>query len=103
MGRRHGITRQTLKVLSVLMEDLEEQHYGFELMKRTGLPTGTVYPILTRLEGDGWVTSAWEDIDPSVEGRRPRRYYHITALGIREAERHRKEILEQLSWRPAWN
>jgi DNA-binding PadR family transcriptional regulator len=35
-------------------------HYGFELALHAGVPNGTIYPALRRLEQDGWVTAARE-------------------------------------------
>ncbi len=56
--------------------------YGFEIMRITDLPSGTVYPILRRLEGQGLARSAWEDEDEAHSDRRPaRRYYQLTPEG----------------------
>ncbi|MFH8248792.1 PadR family transcriptional regulator [Microbacterium sp. B2969] len=68
-------------VLHALLLDPSAELYGLEIGAAAGLPSGTVHPILARLEGLGWVTSRWEDIDPSVEGRPPRRYYKLDANG----------------------
>jgi PadR family transcriptional regulator, regulatory protein PadR len=58
--------------------------YGFDIMDRTDLPSGTVYPALSRLERDGFVRSSWEDLAKAHGDRRPpRRYYRITAQGER--------------------
>ena len=58
--------------------------YGFDVMDRTELPSGTVYPVLSRLERDGFVKSHWEDLETAHGDRRPpRRYYRITAQGER--------------------
>ena len=58
--------------------------YGFDVIDRTGLPSGTVYPALSRLERDGLVRSAWEaEAVAHAEGRPPRRNYRITAHGAR--------------------
>ena len=58
--------------------------YGFETIDVTGLPSGTVYPALARLERDGFVRSEWEDaVVARREKRPPRRYYRITAAGAR--------------------
>src|SRR5262245_61676537 len=58
--------------------------YGFEIMDRTALPSGTVYPALSRLERDGYVKSQWESLEKAHGDRRPpRRYYRITAQGER--------------------
>jgi DNA-binding PadR family transcriptional regulator len=58
--------------------------YGFDVIDATGLPSGTVYPALSRLERDGYVRSAWEDdADAHADGRPARRYYRVTAPGAR--------------------
>ena len=51
-----------------------------------GLMSGTVHPILARLESMGWV-ARWEDVDPRVAGRPARRYYQDTAIGAEQARR----------------
>jgi DNA-binding PadR family transcriptional regulator len=61
--------------------------YGFDIIDHTGLPSGTVYPALSRLERDGFVRSSWEDdARAHREGRPARRYYRITAPGTRALE-----------------
>src|SRR5512141_2362811 len=58
--------------------------YGFEIIDATGLPSGTVYPALARLERDGYLRSAWEDAARARDEKRPqRRYYRVTAAGVR--------------------
>jgi PadR family transcriptional regulator PadR len=60
--------------------------FGFDIMEVTGLPSGTVYPALRRLERDGLVSSNWEAEEEAVKEQRPaRRYYTLTRQG-REAE-----------------
>ena len=84
-----------LQVLAALMQNPTEELYGLDISERAGLQTGTIYPILVRLERSGWVSSRWEDIDPRRAGRRPRRYYRLTGLGMREA-RQALALTEQL-------
>lgn len=79
------MTVQTLLVLQALMHDPGRELYGLELSDETGLLPGTTYPILLRLENEGWVTSRWEDIDPVAEKRPARRYYRLTASGATQA------------------
>ena len=74
-----------LKVLRVLLDHPRAAHYGLELSKHSGVVTGTIYPILTRLEQAGWVVSGWEDNDPSSAGRPRRRLYWLTDQGIEKA------------------
>ncbi|WP_369031564.1 MULTISPECIES: PadR family transcriptional regulator [Streptomyces] len=80
------MTLQTQLVLRALLEDPAEQRYGLELCGVAGLPSGTIYPILARLEQVGWVDSVWED--PAVHetaGRPRRRFYRITQDGAEQA------------------
>ncbi|PPK68005.1 helix-turn-helix transcriptional regulator [Actinokineospora auranticolor] len=75
------MTQPTQAVLRVLLADPAAEFYGLELGARAGLPSGTVHPILARLEACGWVDSRWEEVDPRVEGRPRRRYYRLTGAG----------------------
>jgi PadR family transcriptional regulator PadR len=71
----------TLSVLHAVARGIE---YGFDLCDHTGLPSGTVYPALSRLEEQGFVTSHWEAPEIAQRDKRPpRRYYTITAPGER--------------------
>ena len=91
------VTRPLLLVLDVLLGDPDGEHYGYGVTKATGLPGGTVQPILGRLEAEGWLTSRREDIDPHLEGRRPRRFYKFTPLGQREAAQLVQERADRLA------
>ena len=56
--------------------------HGFDIMDAAGLPSGTVYPILGRLEENGYVRSRWEAPATAQKAKRPpRRYYEITRAG----------------------
>ena len=79
------MTIPTQLVLGVLLHDPTEERYGLEIGEAAGLRSGTVHPILARLEGYGWLASRWEDIDPSDEGCPARRYYQLTADGVQAA------------------
>jgi PadR family transcriptional regulator PadR len=91
------MTTPVLKVIATLLEDTSEERYGLELMEDTCLPSGTLYPILVRLERAGWVTSRWEQADPVAEGRPNRRYYRLTAEGAVHARREVALMHEQMS------
>jgi len=59
--------------------------YGFDIIDITGVPGGTVYPALRRLEESGFLASKWEKHTIAQEASRPpRRYYELTRAG-REA------------------
>lgn len=61
--------------------------HGFDIMDVTGLPSGTVYPALRRLEASGRVRSKWEAVSTAQRAKRPRRrYYEITSRGVRALE-----------------
>lgn len=70
--------------MSVLQSVANGFEYGFDIIDNTGLPSGTVYPALSRLERDGFLRSAWEDEQQAhAEGRPARRYYRVTSPGVR--------------------
>ena len=79
------MTLPTQLVLRTFLADPQQELYGLEIGSAAGLPSGTVHPILARLEGLGWVDSTWEDIDPRLQGRPSRRYYKLTASGEQNA------------------
>ncbi len=65
--------------------------YGFDIMDATGLPSGTVYPALRRMETDGLISSQWEsEKKATAEQRPPRKYYRITRAGSEVLERSQK-------------
>lgn len=77
-----------LAAVTVLHAIARGYSYGFDVIDETGLPSGTVYPALSRLERDGYVRSSWEpERDAHNEGRPARRYYEITAGGAKALER----------------
>jgi PadR family transcriptional regulator, regulatory protein PadR len=80
------MTLPTQLVLGELTADPTRRIHGFELCAATGQPSGTVYPILARLEGLGWLESEWEEPDLHVPAGRPRRrYYRLTEDGAAAA------------------
>src|SRR5881628_792863 len=100
-NRTPRMTISTQLVLRALVADPAQERYGVEIGRAAGLPSGTVHPILARLEGVGWLTSRWEQIDPRAEGRPPRRYYRLTADGAPAARdalarAHRPSLVRRL-------
>jgi PadR family transcriptional regulator len=74
----------SLSAVAVLGAITNHIRHGFDIMDATRLPSGTVYPILGRLERDGYVRSRWEaQTTASREKRPPRRYYEVTAAGAK--------------------
>jgi PadR family transcriptional regulator PadR len=76
------MTLPTQMVLQALLEDVTKELYGLEICAMAGLPSGTIHPILARLEKVGWLRSRWEEIDPTAEGRPRRRYYSLDPNSI---------------------
>jgi PadR family transcriptional regulator PadR len=79
-----------------------DESYGFELAEVTGLPSGTIYPILRRLESEGLIESHWAEVDAGGQQRR-RRYYALTGEGrraARQATEPKREALRLLL--PGW-
>lgn len=76
------MTLPTQLVLRAFLEEPGAERYGLEIGDTAGLPSGTIHPILARLERLGWVESRWEDVDPSEVGRSARRYYRLTTDGV---------------------
>ena len=85
--------RLTHPTALVLCAVARGHRYGFDVIDATGLQSGTVYPILRRLEDAGMLRARWEPVQEARgEKRPPRRYYQLTGAGaeaLREAvERH---------------
>ena len=79
MPRSLGVT--SLQILAAIRDG---GAYGLDLVTRTGLPSGTVYPTLGRLKKSGLVRAHWEDQRTAErEGRPRRRYYELTGEGAR--------------------
>lgn len=91
------MTTSVLKVVAALLAEAGTERYGLQLMQDTGLPSGTLYPILVRLERAGWVASKWEEADPVAEGRPNRRYYRLTDDGAVHARREVALMRQQMS------
>ena len=80
----------------VLQAMAQGHRYGFEIMRAAHLPSGTVYPLLRRLEATGLVASRWEGAENAHrEGRPPRRYYEVTPEGTTALSDARERVRAQ--------
>lgn len=80
----------------VLQAIVQGHRYGFEIMRTAHLKSGTVYPLLRRLEAAGLVASEWEEpTEAHDEGRPPRRYYAATAAGRAALAEARERVVAQ--------
>src|ERR1700733_5875169 len=107
-GPEPRMTLATIRLLSVFLEDPTRPVYGLELVKAVKSKSGTIYPILARLERAGWLQAEWEETGHAGSSGGPRRrFYSLTGLGER---RTREEIGAHLAtvrapargpmWRP---
>jgi PadR family transcriptional regulator, regulatory protein PadR len=72
-----------MHVLQLLLEEPTAWHYGYEISQRTGLKSGTLYPILIRLADQDWLETRWAE--PERQGRPARHTYRLTQVGSRQA------------------
>lgn len=90
MARNRALGAATVAILRSVREG---HRFGLDIMDATGLPSGTVYPTLARMEDRAFVESEWEDAGTAKdEGRPRRRYYRLTPEGARALS----EALERL-------
>jgi PadR family transcriptional regulator, regulatory protein PadR len=79
------MTLPTQLVLRAMLEEPTREMYGLQIGQAAGLASGTIHPILARLERLDWVESRWEETDPQQQGRPRRRYYRLTPDGAEQA------------------
>ncbi len=73
------------RVLRVFLADPSAPRYGYDLMRAARLSSGTLYPLLARLQSEGLLSAAWAGPPTEASGRPPRKYYQLTAEGVRVA------------------
>jgi PadR family transcriptional regulator PadR len=96
------LTKASAKVLRAFLDKPGHEQYGFGLMKVTGVKSGSLYPMLQRLEHRGWIEGFDETIDERTEGRPRRRLYRLTALGEREGRGAVADFYRDLGPVPGW-
>jgi len=92
----------TRLVFQAFLDSPSDETYGFELAEVTGLPSGSIYPILRRLEDEGFIKGRWAQVEGTRQRRR-RRYYALTGEGrrvAREATVEQSQALRLLA--PGW-
>jgi PadR family transcriptional regulator, regulatory protein PadR len=99
MGVRLRFSRQTLAVLDALLIQPRQWHHGYSLSQRTGISSGTLYPILMRLEKLRWLETQWEE--GRVSGRPPRHLYRLSGTAIEWAREELRAAEQQHFWEPA--
>ena len=80
MGRSRRPSKQMLVLLEALSAQPQQWRHGYDLMKETGLLSGTLYPLLMRMTDQGLVEAEWRE--PTQLGRPARHAYRLTAAGL---------------------
>ncbi|WP_366519918.1 PadR family transcriptional regulator [uncultured Croceicoccus sp.] len=89
MVRSRRPSPQMLAVLAALYDRAPERIHGYDLMKLTGLKSGSLYPLLMRMSDRGLLASEW--CEPTAPGRPPRHAYRLTARGVALAQAARND------------
>ena len=80
MGRNRQPSQQMYTLLKALSAQRQQWRHGYDLMKETGLSSGTLYPLLMRMTDQGLVEAEWRE--PERPGRPARHAYRLTAAGF---------------------
>ena len=89
MSRTRALSGQARTLRSALAAAAGEWRHGYDLARTTGLRSGTLYPLLIRLEAQGYLEARWQP--PQSPGRPPRHAYRLTASGLALARNQRNE------------
>ncbi|MDV6329602.1 PadR family transcriptional regulator [Asticcacaulis sp. 201] len=85
MKRNRTLSAQALTVLAALLAAGNNWCHGYELAKQANIKSGTLYPLLIRLESQGYLEAVWQEATET--GRPPRHAYRLTASG-KQLARH---------------
>jgi PadR family transcriptional regulator, regulatory protein PadR len=102
MAEKIRISGPTLKLLKLLLENPKQARSGAEISKITELGSGTIYPLLQRLEIAKWIEGDWENVEPSEVGRPKRRLYKLTRSGQVAAIKELAQYQTPAAGAPAW-
>lgn len=86
MPRSRALSPAARAVLAVIADAGDRWVHGYDLCREAGVKSGTLYPLLIRLEAQGYLEAEWQA--PAEPGRPPRHAYRLTAAGQRLARDH---------------
>jgi DNA-binding PadR family transcriptional regulator len=95
MIRKRALSHAARNLLTILAEVGESWSHGYELCRLAGIKSGTLYPLLIRLESQGYLEAEWQS--PTESGRPPRHAYRLTVAGRRLAREVATPTLEAQS------
>src|SRR5579863_8464402 len=99
MGVRLRLSKQTLTVLDALLIHPGQWQHGYSLSQHTGISSGTLYPILMRLDKLSWLETRWEEA--KAPGRPPRHLYRLSGTAREWAREELRAAQEKRFWQPA--
>ena len=82
LGRTLRLTFQALRILGLFLDNPKSEVTGADIIRESGLASGTVYPLLLRFERVGFLESYWEAKAPTLLGHPRRSFYKITPQGM---------------------
>ena len=85
MTLKRALSNHARALLGSLLDAGDRWSYGYELASLTGIKSGTLYPLLIRLEAQGYLEAEWQQ--PAASGRPPRHAYRLTTSGRQLAHR----------------
>ena len=102
MVRPRSLSNPARNVLAALA-GADGWSHGYELCRQAGIQSGTLYPLMIRLEAQGYLEAQW--VPPAAPGRPPRHVYRLTAEGMKLAAANPPQghgaIVSALSAKPA--
>ena len=101
MGLRLRISPQSLALLEALLLHPAQWHHGYALSQHTAIASGTLYPILMRLEKLRWLETRWEE--PGKAGRPARHLYRLTSDARSWAREELEDARARKVWKPAYS
>jgi DNA-binding PadR family transcriptional regulator len=90
MPRRRNSSRQALRLFEALVTSGAEWRHGYDISRETGLKSGTLYPLLMRLEAQQLLETRWGE--SLRRGLPPRHLYRLTDIGVAEATKLLSEV-----------
>ena len=93
MRRQRKLSDSARLVLAAMLDRSGSWSHGYELSKETGVKSGTLYPLLMRLEQQGYLEAKWHP--PTENGRPPRHAYRLTQTGLQLARQNRPESVKR--------
>lgn len=83
MSRTRALSPHARMILDALLNASGQWSHGYELARLANVKSGTLYPLLIRLEAQGYLEAEWQQ--PVEGGRPPRHAYRLTASGVQLA------------------